>query len=228
MRLLIVDNEHADDTPQLLTAWARDRGLDVTRVEGHDWSAGPVVLDHAGFDAIVLTGSVESVTRALPWAEAEAAFLRRADAAGVPILGICFGGQLLAHAFGGTVRRMPTKEIGWVEVDSTDPDVPAGPWFAWHEDEFMPPPGAEVLARTDICVQAFRLGPHLGVQFHPEVSGPLARRWLDLGGHQYEELTGHDREELVAESFEREPAARKLAFELFDGWLRRAGQRVGN
>ena len=63
------------------------------------------------------------------------------------MFGICYGAQLLAHAFGGAVRRSATPEIGWYEVDSEIPDVIAtGPWLQWHYDVVDVPPGATRLA----------------------------------------------------------------------------------
>ena len=78
---------------------------------------------------------------------------------------------------------MGGKEIGWFTVDSADEDaVPAGPWLEFHEDRCLLPAGATVLARNDAAVQAFRIGRHFAVQFHPEVDGPQLKRWLDSMG----------------------------------------------
>ena len=105
--------------------------------------------------------------------------VRTAVATGVGVLGVCFGGQLVAHALGGTVVRSPDPEIGWCEVRSSDPSlVPDGPWFQWHFDRFTLPPGAIEVARNDCATQAFVKGTAMGLQFHPEVDADLQERWI--------------------------------------------------
>ncbi len=145
----------------------------------------PDPLDH---DLIVPLGAVWSLndrTQVGTWIDAELELLRRADAHGVPVLGICFGGQALAAAHGGHVERAPRPELGWIQLDTDDPDLIApGPWMQWHEDRFVLPPGALELARSSVCPQAFRLRRNLGLQFHPEVDRRVIERWLDLGGAQ--------------------------------------------
>jgi GMP synthase-like glutamine amidotransferase len=106
-------------------------------------------------------------------------------AGGIGVLGVCFGGQLLARALGGSVGRSPAPEIGWCEVDSDDATmVPGGPWFQWHFDRLTPPPGATELARNGSATQAFVQGRALGLQFHPEVDVALVEQWIaeDHGG----------------------------------------------
>src|SRR6202008_4664564 len=110
-----------------------------------------------GADHLVVLGGASSVNDPDPWIAAELAWLRVADQAGVPVLGICFGAQALCAASGGRVERMPDKEVGWFTVTSADEDaVPAGPWLEFHEDRCLLPAGATVLARNDAAVQAFR------------------------------------------------------------------------
>ncbi len=146
----------------------------------------PPGLDQAG--AIVLTGSPSSVTERAGWMLILEDFLRQAVARGVPILGICFGHQILAQALGGEVIRNPRgREIGTIEVEllASDPILDdLGPRFAanaTHVDTVgRLPSGATRLARSALDeVAAFRLGSALGVQFHPEINGTIMGRYLD-------------------------------------------------
>ena len=90
--------------------------------------------------------------------------------AGVPVLGICYGAQELCTLFGGKVLAAGYKEVGWLTIETARPDlIPHGPWLLFHGDRCEPPPHATVLASNETGVQAFAIGRHLGVQFHPEV-----------------------------------------------------------
>jgi GMP synthase (glutamine-hydrolysing) len=144
------------------------------------------------YDAVIMTGSPLSVTQLEPWMQRAADFMLEANAHRVPVLGVCFGHQLLAHAHGArVVRNRHGREIGTVEVTLTE----AGredPLFdglperfaiqATHEDIVEePPPGTTVLAGNgNTSVQALAFGPRMrGVQFHPECR-PEAMRALIL------------------------------------------------
>ena len=142
--------------------------------------------DPLDYDVIVALGSrwaVYDERLAHRWVAGEIAMVHRALSAGMGVLGVCFGGQLLARALGGTVARSPQPEIGWHEVRSSRADlVPDGPWFQWHFDRFTPPPGAVEIARNDRAAQAFVQGRAMGLQFHPEVDNDLVERWIAEDG----------------------------------------------
>ena len=96
----------------------------------------------------------------------------------MPVLGLCFGGQVLAHVLGGRIEAAPTPEFGWHEIETDEPDaIPAGPWLLWHYQRFTVPPGATEVARTEHATQAFRHGRHLGLQFHPESTTDIVEGW---------------------------------------------------
>ncbi|MCV7010984.1 type 1 glutamine amidotransferase [Mycolicibacterium madagascariense] len=156
--------------------------------------------DPRDYDAVVPLGSRWSVNdgaHGMAWITSEVAMVRDAHEAGVPLLGVCFGGQLLAHALGGSVERSPAPEIGWYDVDSARTDlVPQGPWFEWHFDRFTVPPGAVEVARTGSAPQAFVMGRTMGLQFHPEVDEGLLELWLAGDGAAEIERLGRTADQL--------------------------------
>ena len=175
-RLLVV--EHDLDAPAgLLDGWAAGRGLTVTTVRLH---AGDQLPPAPGAcDAAVVLGSEETAyDDAVPWLARELAFVARLLTVGVPVLGICFGGQVLARVLGARVYRLAEPEIGWVRVTSKHPGLPEGPWPSWHRDAFDLPPGATELAVNEVGPQGFTIGPHAGVQFHPEATKAIVADWL--------------------------------------------------
>jgi GMP synthase-like glutamine amidotransferase len=212
----------ASDLPGVLGKRALQLGL-ATRTYRADH--GPPGLPRPdSFDLLVVMGSVESATNHdLAWIGPERQLVAEAVATDIPVLGVCFGGQLLAQVLGGEVGRAIRPEIGWLEVETNDEArVPTGPWFVWHEDAFTTPPGADLVARTDVSDQAYVLGIHTGVQFHPEVTREIVRPWVDearsgdrIGPSQAEDLlSGFD-----AGGHGPEDQTRRL----FDGYVERAG-----
>ncbi|MBX6389348.1 MAG: type 1 glutamine amidotransferase [Frankia sp.] len=184
--------------------------------------------DPAGLDLVVVMGSDRSAhDDSVPWLSGELSYLRSAVAVGTPVLGICFGGQLLARALGGTVRRGERNEHGWFPVTTVDPEaIPIGPWMEAHFDTFTIPPGAQRLAWTPDAEQAFRLGPHLGLQFHPEITPTVFETWLGFwqarGQDKRLATLGVDLAGLRAEIARRADAARAACYSLFDHFWARA------
>jgi GMP synthase (glutamine-hydrolysing) len=152
---------------------------------------GEALPDADGWSGVMITGSGAMVTERLEWSEASAAWLRTAADLGLPLFGICYGHQLLAHAFGGTVADNPAgREMGTAAIELHAP-AQQDPLFrglppriqaqTTHlQTVLQPPPGALVLARSerDGC-HAFRLGERTwGVQFHPEFSSRMMRGYI--------------------------------------------------
>ena len=202
MRTLILQHD-ADAPAGLLGEWLHERGeVVVARMDRGERPPDPV-----GFERLVTLGSEHAADDdAIAWQADERTTLAAADAAGVPVLGVCFGAQSLACALGGGVRRAPRPEIGWVTVGSRSPLIADGPWLAWHKDELLTPPRAEILAANESGVQAYRAGRHLGIQFHPEVTPEIVAAWKSAP-------------ELVAETERRADEARDRAFALFSALL---------
>ncbi len=222
MRVIVIRHHEIDDAGFIADAFrARGAELAVHLVPGD----GPMpALD--GVDHVVVLGASWSVydhAQVGQWIGAELAWLRAADAAGVPVLGICFGAQALTAALGGRVEAAPRKEIGWTTVDTLAPElIEEGPWLEFHGDLCVPPAGARLLAHTDVCVQAFSLGRHLAVQFHPEVDAAQLSRWLADGGKAEAEREGQDPDKLVAQTEAEERQAALRAAGLVDAALRLA------
>jgi GMP synthase-like glutamine amidotransferase len=210
---------HAEDDPGFIGASLSERGATLTTI---DVATGGRLPDPAAADGVVVLGATWSVMdrASMGWMIDELAWLGQVDRVGVPILGICFGAQALSVALGGDVERSPRVEIGWTTIEpASAEDFDAGPWFEFHEDRCLPPEQAEILARNEVAVQAFRIGRHLAVQFHPEVDGAQLRGWIEHGAAEAVGAVGIDAEALIAETIAEEPNARRRADRLVDRWL---------
>ena len=169
-----------------------DAGFVGERFRSHGYAFEECHREHPGEwpslegrDLVLLLGSDWSVY----WPDvaanvaAEVAVIRDAARRGVPVFGICFGTQMLAHALGGSVNKASTAEIGWMQITSDLPQVIAdGPWMQWHYDVASAPSGAIELAHSAVGTQAWQLGRVFSTQFHPEATETMLRRWSSGAG----------------------------------------------
>jgi GMP synthase-like glutamine amidotransferase len=206
--------------PALLEQWCQQRGI-AYRVD-ETWHAG-ATTDPRDYAFVASLGSKWSPRDThVPAVAAELALLERAVEHDVPVLGLCFGGQMLSAALGGETVRAEHPELGWTTIESDDPElVPEGPWLEWHFDRFTVPDGATVIARNKHCTQAFVHGPHLGTQFHPESTIEIVAGWARNDAERLQSLGIADGESRLDVPEQRKRDARDAAFRLFDAfWLR--------
>jgi GMP synthase (glutamine-hydrolysing) len=184
--------------------------------ELHEWAVAerdepPGPLD--GYGAVLVFGGAMHVDQEERhgWLREERTLLARLVDEGTPVLGVCLGGQLLAKALGAHVRRLPSPEVGWFDVELTG-EAAADPVFGglparfssfqWHTYHFELPAGAVALARNDRCLQAFRAGESAwGIQFHAEVRQESVVDWIRTSKPEDDGLVDFPR--LLAESEER-------------------------
>ena len=225
LRALII--QHEEPTPPGLVAEWLDRhaaSVEVLRIDMDDRD-----IDPTEYDLIVSLGSeFAAFDDTKPFIRQEAALMRRAVDAEVPVLGLCFGGQLLARVLGAEVFRSHDSEIGWLPVRTRDPElVPEGPWFQWHFDSFSAPPGATVIAESDVAPQAFVAGRSLGLQFHPEVTTEIMDEWVRAYRHELD-ADGVDPDALLEETKRRAPESRRMAWQLLERYLSHVARLSGS
>jgi GMP synthase-like glutamine amidotransferase len=208
----------------LLEDWLRER--EIRHVTVRVWEE-EVPHDPREYSWVAALGASDSATQTEGWVPDEIQFLRRAVDADVPVLGVCFGGQALAVALGARILAADPTSIGWFEIETDEPDlVPSGPWAHFNYELFSVPDGATQIARSPSGPSAFRLGPHLGLQFHPEATPEIVGEWADSEAAKLDEL-GISRADLRAQGDRFAAVAAREAFELFDAWRSLAAARVG-
>ena len=201
----------------------------VVRVDAGE----PVPENPREFSGLVFMGGPMSVNDDLPWIAPALRLVRAAVDGGIPVLGHCLGGQLMARALGGAVTRNPVKEIGWGRVDVLQNDI-AGQWFGgmnsfdcfhWHGETFSIPPGATRILSSPHCGnQAFALEGHLGMQCHVEMTPQLIRAWCEDWGKEVESLARRTPSvqtpaQMIENVEEKTHALNAVADRVYDRWI---------
>ena len=181
----------SDGRPELFGDVVRERGHEL-----EEWSLAwdrPLERPLADYGAVLVFGGAMHADQddSHPWLVEENFFLQRLLRLQIPVLGVCLGAQLLAKAAHAPVHPASEPEIGWVPVELTeaaddDPLFRRLPQrfhsFQWHYYTYGVPAGAEELAFSRVCTQAFRLGEAVwGIQFHPEVTREQIESWVADG-----------------------------------------------
>jgi GMP synthase-like glutamine amidotransferase len=237
--IAILQHEHGVSAGHF-ASWLAARSLPHHLVSIH--RGEPVPSSAEPYAGVCSLGGNMSANDPLPWIGEELALLRDAVARGVPVIGHCLGGQLLAGALGAAVYRNPCKEMGWLPVDVVDPamaeewlgSTTTGELFHWHGDAFELPPGARRLLSSPLTPnQAFVVGrgaaEHLGMQFHIEMTPALVTAWARDPGAADEVAEERTRtggpgvqspEEMCRDVERRCEAMKMLAWRLYDRWAR--------
>lgn len=229
MRVLAIVHQR-DAGPGVFAEAIRDAGGELDEWTLAERPQPPA--DPFSYDAVLVLGGAMNVDEGERhgWIAEEGALLQELLDREVPLLGLCLGGQLLAAAAGAQPRRATRPEIGWHRVEVT-PEGEADPLlaplasqfeaFQWHSYEFPLPPGAVPLARSEVCLQACRLGKNAwALQFHPEVSRADALHWIDDFEADPDAVRiGIDPAVLGPETETKIGAFNQLGRELCDRWL---------
>jgi GMP synthase-like glutamine amidotransferase len=235
MKPVLILQFMANDAPAYLGTWLQLRGITCdVRLATTDVGF-PERID--GYSALALLGGSMSANDDLPFLRTAESLIDQAMRNGVPVLGHCLGGQLMARSLGARVAVSPAPEVGWHRMQRIDTAL-SGAWlgqemthdvFHWHYEAFDLPTGSQRLAASEHCPnQAFAVGPHLGLQFHVEVDAAKVELWLTHHDAQYEQSqlefdTIHRPARIRADTVRYLGEQQRLADRIYGRWAETAG-----
>jgi GMP synthase (glutamine-hydrolysing) len=229
---ILILQQLTEDGPAYLADWLHGQGLAFDCVDDEAGQRAPADMSaHAG---LIVLGGEMSANDPLPMLRHAEALIRDAMARGKPVLGHCLGGQLMARALGAVVGPSPAPEVGWQTITVAE-HATAHDWlgtagkatvFQWHYESFALPAGSVALARSAACPnQAWALGPHLAMQFHPELDAAKLALWLqDPGSRHAAARRTHpgsvqDADAMRAQAPQGLAAQQALASRLYGRWV---------
>jgi GMP synthase-like glutamine amidotransferase len=234
-----------NETLGSIGTWISQKGYTLTKTLLYEESFFP---DPEEFDLLLIMGGIMSVYQEedYPWLRPEKEFVKTVIESGTPVLGSCFGAQMIAEILGGRVTKNRFKEIGWHKVRSlqgkglksnagniTCSELPSCMFpeftaFMWHGDTFENPSGAVKLFESDACAnQGFVYnGNILGLQFHPEADRQWVRNLLNDSGHELVNGKYIQSEKEIWRQENYFNGSKDLAFSLMD-WFEKQCKKEG-
>jgi GMP synthase-like glutamine amidotransferase len=234
MKPVLILQHLTQDGPAYLGRWLHQRALPFEVCNTQAGEAFPSQL--TGYSALAVLGGEMSANDPLPaLRDAERLILQAMDS-GVPVLGHCLGGQLMARALGARVVDSPRPEIGWQRL-RIRPGAEARAWFGeraeacvfqWHYEAFELPPGATWLAHSEACThQAFAVGAHLAMQFHVELDEAKLHAWAGADDRRFAAVRGEPSVQSGADMLREAEAhltrQHRLADCIYSRWLSGVG-----
>ena len=224
-----------DNGPAYFAEYLRSEKIPCEHIRIDQGEAVPESM--APFSGLCLMGGSPSVNDDLPWIDEVLALTREAVVKDVPVIGHCFGGQLLAKALGGAVTASPEPEIGWGHCDVEHSEL-AHEWFGkvrefpafqWHFESFSIPENATRILRGVNCPnQAFVLGPHIGLQPHFEVDEKVIRLWANKDRAMLKKLSGPGAQrysKMIVETKDKLSLMRAVTQQVYGVWLAKVLER---
>lgn len=242
MKPLRIFHHQACEPPAYLCSYLEYRGLPFEVVCIHEKQSVPDTLDD--ISGLIFMGGQGSVNDDKDWITRELALIRQADSQNIPILGVCFGAQLISKSLGASVHPAESMEIGWhavnavsAKADIEKAGVPNNNrWlaglptdfcaFQWHAHTFIVPTGATRLWRSHCCEQqGFVRGRVLAMQFHLEVTADsimtLSRQYaVDLS---HTSACVQSAAQITNNLLERTEKLHQVADQVYECWLKNAG-----
>ena len=227
--VLVLENQ-APERLAYLGTWLREHAIDhqVINADEQDF---PDSIEP--YSALAVMGGAMSANDPLLNNRRAEILILQAMRLGLPVIGHCLGGQLMARALGARVRRAAQPEIGWQPIVYADNSA-AAEWFGtertpmvihWHYDTFDIPAGAELVASSGACVnQAFAIGNCLAMQFHIEIDENKTQQWVADPDPQWDSVqhweSVQNREQILAGIEPHLPAHQAMARSIYTRWLR--------
>ncbi len=230
MKRILVLQHVPHEHPGYIAEYASERGIALHVVQLWEPHTFPSL---EGFGALIVLGGPMGVYEDFPSKKDELALIKN-NIDNIPMLGICLGSQLMAHALGAAVhpneqdgKRL--KEVGYYDITLTEAGT-TSPLFSgfdrrfkaleWHGDVFDQPPGSTILASTPVAPhQAFSFQNVYGLLFHFEFTYEMVKNQLAVDAEWSHKDFALDDAELIAEAAQLAPVMKKQCYQLLDNFL---------